>query len=212
MTEKTKSIAGWIIFFAVIGFFVWFNSGGAPEENNQKNDYQPDTKKQTQKTINRFVKEYDAQSKVGNIAYTFQLQRKIVSSTKPFIFTADLSDVYLSNQEYYLKLSPAVASWSQFIESGTSEYYVENTYFTLNGCKDRIDHILNNSDTSGFGKYVVVAELNDVTVPKIKIKGGEDESNVEIGDTNARLVSGDCLDLKYVEDLNPSATTTEAIN
>jgi len=195
ISEEIQNFLIGAVFFAIFGYLIFFTGGETPKEDGQSLNSKSTTTKKTEKVVGQLKQEYDARTiSEEDINYTFQLQNNINSTSTPLVFTASLDDIYRNEGTYFFKLSPS----SYFLDRYS--YNIYNTYYTLRGCSERVNHVLNKS--SSFGKYAVVAEIKELKPATLTVKGepdGSEEAYIEIDGSQARLATGDCIDLEYIE-------------
>lgn len=194
MSSKTF----WIIAILIIGlgslyWFVFNNDETSKSSEAQNTEEAVNEISVKDQIINEFTERYQPNIEIGlnKISYTFQLENQLVKTGKPIIFTAALDDIFTKENETYMRFAPAFLDFSE-----------PQLYFTLNGCDNKVDEIVNR-EKSFFAEYVVVAEIDNIEKPIAQVRGiatGEYDIELELAQSDIYLATGTCVDLAYIED------------
>ncbi len=147
-----------------------------------------------------------------DIRYTIQLQDLLVKSGKPVLFTGFVDDVFVKEEQYYVR----------FLAGGLCSFNVSESQICfvlrsdsrkaskiMNRLKDRIskgDTELSLSELSWlkslYWQYAVVAKIENVTRPVLRISrywGDEtEEVEFEYKPSDIFVASGSCIDFIYI--------------
>ena len=135
------------------------------------------------------------------IRYTLDMQNALITD-KPVMFRVTIQDVYSKNGKYFIKFAH---SWLDDNHLGEYQDYILDLECNSETAKEII-----NTKNDGDGDYIVVAKINSVTKPILKIQGilqtsDQDENNeVELDSSTDTFIAGGILiDMQYIkENLN----------
>src|SRR3989338_1883292 len=153
-----------ILIVVVMGGYWLFQSGSPSEQPAVK---EPSAPKDV--IVANFLKQYPTINTTpsSSFPYTFQFEDQIIKPGKPIIFTGQLDDIFRKQGVLYIRFSQ---SWLDFDNP--------QQYYTLSGCEDKIHEMIKRKN--GFEEYVVVAKIDSVEKPILKIDGSVvDENSVE---------------------------------
>lgn len=206
MKEETKKILITllvIIMISIIGYFGYqYYKKGTPKEGSKTEETEP----QEEIVIRELTEKYNALTNWNkNIHYTIQLQDLLVNPDKPVLFTGSVDDVFIKDDQYYVRFITG-GLWSQ-------EFSESQVYFVLKCDSNKVSEIINRitkSDTttlflgSFFDNYVVVAEIENVTKPILQISGysgyESEEVELEYEPSSIFIATGTCVDFIYIEE------------
>ena len=191
MNNKTTVIT--VLIITIIGSYYWFSlDNNSTNENVGSLKEEVDELPELDRIVLNFLDKYDVNTEIpNNLNYTFQFEEAYINTGKPIIFTGILDDILRKNNEIYLRFTPAFFDFSNIKE-----------FYTLHGCNDKIDGIINREHTA-FDEYVVVANITSVKKPVVGINGfpiNEDEVELEFEQANSIFIEGECIDLEYLKD------------
>ena len=191
---NSKTFLTTMVIILALGGWYWFASSYNKSDNSiEDTEDLVDEISIKDKIVNDFVEQYQSAIEINldKIDYTFQLENELVNIGKPVIFTAPLDDIFRKEGEIYMRFSPSVFS---FLEP--------QIYYTLKGCGEKVDEIL-NKEKYFFEEYVVVAEITNIKKPIAQVQGiatGEYDVELELSESEIFLATGICIDLAYIED------------
>lgn len=187
---SSKVIIVFIIVISLIGGYWLLNKKDGSTQPKQE---EPKELNARDKIILGFIEKYpDVNKEVsGDIDYTFQFEDQIIKPGKPIIFTGILEDIFRKESRLYIRFSPSYWDYS---------FDRPEEYYTVSGCDEKIDEIINKKGDS-YSEYVVVATIDSIRKPELKIDGSVDGEDVEFeySTSDIFLITGQCIDLAFVE-------------
>lgn len=166
-------------------------------------------KSQEEMAIKELVEKYDTLTDWNkNIHYTIQLQDLLVNSDKPVLFTGPVDDIFIKDDQYYIRfITGGLWSW---------EFSGSQVYFVLKCDASKVSEIMKEIESKktendlsiiypwGFGEYVVVAKIENVTKPILQISGysgyESEEVELEYEPSSTFIATGICIDFVYIDE------------
>lgn len=206
MKRKIKIIVILLIIGATVYFgYQYYKKGSLPEEAEEVQK----TESQKEMVIRELAGKYDALVDWNkDIYYTIQLQDLLVNSDKPVLFTGSVDDIFKKDDQYYIRfITGGIWSW---------EFSGSQVYFVLKCDASKVSEIMKEIEGKkaeddlgtiylwGFGEYVVVAKIENVTKPILQISGypvGSEEVELEYEPSSTFIATGTCIDFVfYIEE------------
>ncbi len=197
MKEKIKKIVVLLIIGAVFYFGYQYYKKETPREGEEAQK----TESQKEIVIRELTEKYDALIDWNkDIYYTIQLQNLLVDSDKPVLFTADVDDIFIKDNQYYVRfITPAFWDWT-FSES--------EVYFVLKCDSNKATELLSNEEAKdnlfSDNYYIVIAQIESVTKPILRITGysgyESEEVELEYEPSSVFIATGNCIDFVYIEE------------
>ncbi len=196
MKEKIKIIVVLLIIGAVFYFGYQYYKKETPREGEEIQKIES----QREIVIRNLTEKYDALAGWNkDIYYTIQLQNLLVDSDKLVLFTADVDDIFIKDDQYYVRfITPEFWGWT------ASESEV---YFVLKCDLDKAIELLSNKEAEdnlfSDNYYVVIAQIESVTKPMLQITGfsgyESEEVELEYEPSSVFVATGNFIDFIYIE-------------
>ncbi len=189
---SSKAITFWVIVIAVVGIYFWVSNDESQEST--KNEISQAESKRDQ-ILRVFTEKYKPNTQIdsANLKYSFQFEDALITPGKPIVFTGNLDDISRKDGEFYMTFTPEFFNYSD-----------PNIFYSLKGCGDKIDKILENKGSPWDSYYAVVAKITSIEKPRLRVSGNVydvEDVELELSEPLTFIASGECLDLEYFEDI-----------
>ena len=212
MKKENKKILITLLVIIIMGVTSYFGY-----QRYKKELPREDGKTGKEIVIKELAEKYDALANWNkHIYYTIQLQDLLVNSGKPVLFTGFVDDVFIKENQYYVRFLTGGHWTFNFSESPICfvlKCDLSKVSEIIDRMKDRITKTDADLHTSEFRwlesllwKYAVVAKIENITKPILEIStypaGENEEVELEYKPSSTFIASGTCIDFFYIGEDN----------
>lgn len=189
MKDKSVIII-WVTIIALVGGIYFYFTQIA--NNNSQDTVEEEEISERDLVIKELAGKY--QALIANeisFDYTVEAQQQLISD-KPVIFEGSVDDIFAREEKIFVIFD----AWrNDFVLELECSQQVINKFFDL-------EETANSEDSVLFNYYAIVANINEVTKPVLRLEGSvisEDEAVVEMEMSDTLIAKGNCLDIAVTD-------------